>query len=40
MGIGKLSDYEIKLIDKARPELNANIEKGIDFAKEFLAKTK
>lgn len=40
MGIGKLSDYEIKLIDKARPELNANIEKGIDFAKDFLAKTK
>ena len=40
MGIGKLSDYESKLIDRARNELNENIQKGIEFAKEFLAKSK
>lgn len=40
MGVGKLSDYETKLIEKARTELETNIQNGIDFAKQYLAKSK
>ncbi|CAF1050385.1 unnamed protein product [Rotaria sordida] len=40
IGVGKLSEYETKLIEKAKPELNANIQKGIDFAKQYLAKSR
>ena len=40
MGVGKLSEYENKLIEKARKELNGNIEKGLEFAKQYLAKSK
>jgi hypothetical protein len=40
MGIGKLSDYEMKLIEKAGKELSGNIQNGIEFAKKYLAKSK
>jgi hypothetical protein len=40
MGVGKLSEYETKLIEKARKELHGNIENGIEFAKQYLAKSK
>jgi malate dehydrogenase len=30
-GLGKLSDYEKQLLEKALPELKANIKKGEDF---------
>ena len=39
MGVGKLSDYEFKVVEKAKAELNANIQKGVDFAKQYLAKS-
>jgi len=31
-GVGKLSDYEKKLVEKAIPELKGSIKKGIEFA--------
>ncbi|CAF3326240.1 unnamed protein product [Rotaria socialis] len=40
MGVGKLSDFEKKLIEKAKKELNGNIESGLTFAKQYLAKSK
>lgn len=40
MGAGKLSDYEKKLIEKAKKELNGNIESGLTFAKQYLSKSK
>jgi malate dehydrogenase len=40
MGVGKLSEYETKLIEKAKKELNGNIQSGIEFAKQYLAKSK
>lgn len=40
MGVGKLSEYENKLIAKAKTELNGNIEKGLEFAKQYLTKSK
>ncbi|CAF5190776.1 unnamed protein product, partial [Rotaria magnacalcarata] len=40
IGVGNLSEYETKLIEKAKHELNAHIEKGIDFAKQYLSKSK
>jgi malate dehydrogenase len=33
LGIGKLVDYEIDLLQSAMPELLANIKKGEDFVK-------
>lgn len=32
LGIGKLSEFEKKLLDAAIPELKKNIKKGEDFA--------
>ena len=40
MGVGKLSEYETELIEKAKKELNDNIQKGLEFAKQYLAKSK
>jgi len=40
MGIGKLSEYETKLVEKAKKELNGNIQNGVEFAKKYLAKSK
>jgi malate dehydrogenase len=40
MGVGKLSDYEKKLIEKAKKELTGNIQSGVTFAKQYLSKTK
>ena len=40
MGMGKLSDYEKKLMEKAKKELDANIQNGLQFAKQYLAKSK
>jgi malate dehydrogenase len=40
MGIGKLTDFEKGLMQKAKTELNANIESGLKFAKEYLSKSK
>lgn len=40
MGVGKLSEFETKLITKSRQELNGNIQKGIEFAKQYLGKSK
>jgi malate dehydrogenase len=40
MGIGKISDYEKKLIEKARKELSGNIQSGLTFAKQYLSKSK
>ncbi len=40
MGVGKLSEYETKLIEKAKKELNGNIESGLTFAKQYLSKAK
>jgi hypothetical protein len=34
LGIGKISDYETKLIQAAVKELKANIEKGVKFVHE------
>jgi malate dehydrogenase len=34
LGIGKITDYETKLIQAAIKELKANIEKGVKFANE------
>ena len=34
MGIGKITDYESKLIQVAVKELKANIEKGVKFVHE------
>ena len=31
-GLGKLSEYEKKLVEKALPELKGSIKKGIEFA--------
>ncbi|UJR23649.1 hypothetical protein I4U23_026634 [Adineta vaga] len=39
MGVGKLSDFETKLIEKAKKELNGNIQNGVEFAKQYLAKS-
>jgi len=39
MGVGKLSEYETKLIEKAKKELNENIQNGVAFAKQYLAKS-
>lgn len=33
LGLGKLSDYEQKLVEAAKAELNSSIKKGIDFVK-------
>ena len=40
MGVGKLSEYETKLVDKAKQELQGNIQKGVEFAQQYLAKLK
>lgn len=40
MGVGKLSEYETKLVEKAKQELSGNIQKGIEFAKQYLGKSK
>jgi hypothetical protein len=40
MGIGKLTDFEKGLMQKAKTELNGNIESGLKFAKEYLSKAK
>jgi len=40
MGFGKLTDYEKKLLEKAKDELNGNIKSGLTFAKQYLSKTK
>jgi len=40
MGIGKLSEYEKKLFEKAKKELNGNIQAGLNFAKQYLSKSK
>jgi len=40
MGVGKLSEYETKLIEKAKKELNGNIQNGVEFAKKYLTKSK
>lgn len=40
MGIGKLSDFEKQLIEKARKELSGNIQSGLTFAKQYLSKAK
>ncbi|CAF0932533.1 unnamed protein product [Adineta ricciae] len=40
MGTGKLSDYEKKLLEKAKKELNTNIQSGLTFAKQYLTKSK
>ena len=40
MGMGKLTDYEKKLIEKADKELNGNIQSGLTFAKQYLSKSK
>jgi hypothetical protein len=40
MGVGKLNDYEKKLVEKAKKELNGNIQSGLTFAKQYLSKTK
>ena len=40
MGTGKLSDFEKKLLEKAKKELNTNIQSGLTFAKQYLAKSK
>jgi hypothetical protein len=34
LGIGKITDYEAKLIQVAVKELKANIEKGVKFVNE------
>lgn len=33
LGLGKLSDYEQKLVEAAKAELNSSIKKGVDFVK-------
>lgn len=33
LGLGKLSDFEQKMVEAARPELQASIKKGVEFAK-------
>jgi malate dehydrogenase len=38
LGMGKLSDYEVKLVQAAMKELKANIEKGEKFANEQYGK--
>jgi len=40
LGLGKLSEYEKKLMEKAKKELSANIDSGLKFAKQYLAKSK
>lgn len=40
MGLGKLTDYEKKLMEKAKKELTANIDSGLKFAKQYLSKSK
>jgi len=40
MGVGKLSDYEKQLIEKAKKELSGNILSGLTFAKQYLSKAK
>jgi len=40
MGVGKLSDYEKKVVEKARKELTGNINSGLTFAKQYLSKAK
>jgi hypothetical protein len=40
MGMGKLNDYEKKLFEKAKKELGGNIQSGLTFAKQYLAKSK
>ena len=39
MGFGNLTDYEKKLLEKAKDELNGNIKSGLTFAKQYLSKT-
>jgi hypothetical protein len=34
LGVGKITDYEAKLIQVANKELKANIEKGVKFVHE------
>lgn len=38
LGMGKLSDYEVKLVQTAMKELKANIEKGEKFVSEQYGK--
>lgn len=38
--LGTVSEYEQKLIDEVAPQLQKNIEKGVNFAKDWLAKNK
>ena len=40
MGMGKINDYEKKLIEKATKELSGNIQAGLTFAKQYLSKAK
>ena len=40
LDLGTVSEYEQKLIDEAAPQLQKNIEKGVNFAKDWLAKNK
>lgn len=40
LGVGKLSDFEKKLMEKAKKELSGNIESGLKFAKQYLSKSK
>lgn len=40
LGLGKLSDFEKKLMEKAKKELSGNIESGLKFAAQYLAKSK
>ena len=40
MGLGKLTDYEKKLMEKAKKELSGNIDSGLKFAQQYLAKSK
>jgi hypothetical protein len=35
LGIGKITEYEGKLIQAAVKELNANIEKGVKFVQTY-----
>lgn len=35
LGLGKLSDYEKKMVEQCIPELKASIKKGEEFAKNY-----
>ena len=38
--LGKVSDYEQKLLDEVGPQLEANIKKGVEFAQKWLSENK